>query len=206
MTRARATGRGSGRGAETLASFRSAWARRAAAAMLALVTILLAVACGPATPSRPVSSPPPASGPVGGARATPWPGNAVLGMEALGLADGQIGAAMTDLSKGVNDENLSLMREAADGLSGVDDALLPNMEKIRLEPGMRSFADRYEAAIKKIAEAATRLRDAIDAGDAPKIASATQDVLAGMTDYTALKPELAAWLEQMPEQKRMYTQ
>jgi hypothetical protein len=71
---------------------------------------------------------------------------------------------------------------------------------------MRSFADRYEAAIKKIGDAATRLRDAIDGGDAPTITSATQDLLAGVADYTALKPELADWLEQMPEQKRMLTQ
>jgi hypothetical protein len=126
-------------------------------------------------------------------------------MEALGLADGQIGAAMTDLSRAVTDENLSLMREAAAGLAGVD-VLLPNIEKIRLEPGMVSFADRYEAAITKIDDAATRLRDAIDAGDAPTISTATKDLLAGMADYTALQSELAAWLEQMPEQKRMLTQ
>ena len=206
MIVARTTGRGSGRGVQTPAASRSARARLAAVSLLVFVTVLLAVACGPATPTRSPGSTPAASVPTGGARATPWPGNAVLGMEALGLADGQIGAAMTDLSKGISDENLSLMREAADGLSSVDDALLPNMEKIRLEPAMGSFADRYEAAIKKIADAATRLRDAIDAGDAPTVATATQDVLAGMADYTALQPELAAWLVQMPEQKRMYTQ
>ena len=215
MTSARTTGRGSGQAVLTPASPRSARATRVSRpgrarvgglVVLALLAVALAVACGPATPTSPAASSPAASGGAGGARPTPWPGNAVLGMEALGLADNQIGAAMTDLGKGVSDENLTLMRQAADGLSGVDDALLPNMDKIRLEPGMRSFADRYEAAIKKIGDSATRLRDAIDAGDGATITTATQDLLAGVADYTALKPELADWLEQMPEQKRMLTQ
>ncbi len=66
------------------------------------------------SPGAPAS---PGSSPVAGARPTPWPGNAVLGMEALGLADEQIGLAITDLNRGVTDENLSLMREAR-GRSG----------------------------------------------------------------------------------------
>jgi hypothetical protein len=126
-------------------------------------------------------------------------------MEALGVADGQINAATSDLTRGIANEDLGLMRKAADGLAGVD-ALLPNMAKIRLNPAMVSFADRYEAAITAISASGKKLRDAIDAGDAAAIPPATEDLLNGLKLYTAITPELAAWIEQMPEQKRMLTQ
>jgi hypothetical protein len=170
-----------------------------------------AAACGPSTPTAsrsPSASPgvasPGASG-GGAARATPWPGDAVLGIEALGIADGNIGAATSDLGKGVADEDLALMRKAAAGLAGVD-VLLPNITKIRLEPGMHAFADKYEAAITQISAGGKALRDAIDKGDAPAIATSTQDLLNGLKLYTALQGDLAAWIQQLPEQKRMLVQ
>jgi len=208
MTPAGATGRVRGRSVRSHATLGPA---SAALACLVLFGVLMA-ACGPSGPtgSAGASSPsqvapgsPDGSGSTGGARPTPWPGNSVLGIEALGIADGQIGAAVTDLNLGADQEDLVLIRKAADGLSGLGDALLPNMEKIRLNPAMVPFADKYEAAITSIDDAATRLRDAIDAGDAATIESATRDLFAGLAAYTALKPELADWIRQMPEQKRM---
>jgi hypothetical protein len=208
MIRAGATGRVRGYGARSHATTGPA---SAALVGLALLGALIA-ACGPTGPtgSAGASSPSPiapaspgASGSTGGARPTPWPGNSVLGIEALGVADGQIGAAVTDLNLGIAEEDLVRMRKAADGLSHVGDDLLPNMEKLRLNPAMVPFADRYEAAITSIDDAATRLRDSIDAGDAAAIGAATEDVFAGLAAYTALKPELADWIRQMPEQKRM---
>ena len=208
MTLAGATGRARGRGARSHATFGPAMAMLVC---LALLGVLMA-ACGPSgptgtagasSPSPVAPSSPGTSGSTGGARPTPWPGNSVLGIEALGVADGQIGAAVTDLNLGIAEEDLVRMRKAADGLSGLGDALLPNMEKIRLNTAMVSFADKYEAAITSIDDAATRLRDAIDAGDAAAIGTATEDLFAGLAAYTALKPELADWIRQMPEQKRM---
>ena len=208
MIPAGATSRARGRGARSHATLGPALA---VLVCLALVGVLIA-ACGPSGPTGTagVSSPsavtpgsPGASGSNGGARPTPWPGNSVLGIEALGVADGQIGAAVTDLNLGAAEEDLVRMREAADGLSHLGDDLLPNMEKLRLNPAMVPFADRYEAAITSIDDAATRLRDAIDAGDAAAIGTATEDVFAGLAAYTVLKPELADWIRQMPEQKRM---
>jgi hypothetical protein len=208
MTRTRAVGRGGGRRAPS----RAALVPAAAVATLVALLIVVAAACGPATPSAPAGSPagssiapasPGTEGSAGsGARPTPWLGNAVLGLEPLGIADGQIGAAMTDMSKGIAEENLSLMREAADGLAGLD-VLLSNVALVRQYPPMASFADRYEAAITKVDTEATKLRDAIDAGDGPAITASTQGLLAGMADYTALQPELADWIRQMPEQKKM---
>ena len=208
MIPAGAAGRVRGDGARSHATLGPA---SAVLACLVLVGALIA-ACGPSGPtgSAGVGSPSPVapsspgtSGSTGGARATPWPGNSVLAIEALGVADGQIGAAVTDLNLGIDEEDLVRMREAADGLSHLGDDLLPNMVKLRLNPAMVPFADKYEAAITSIDDAATRLRDAIDAGDAAAIGTATEDLFAGLAAYTALKPELADWIRQMPEQKRM---
>jgi hypothetical protein len=176
-----------------------------------VIAAAVAVACNPAVPSGSpsggtVPSPSP-GGPAGSGAAlpTPWPGNAVLGIEALGIADGQINAATGDLTRGIANEDLALMRKAADGLAGVD-VLLPNMAKIRLNPAFGPFADRYEAAITAISAAGKDLRSAIDAGDSAAIGTSTQALLDGLEAYANVQPELAGYIQQMPEQKRMLTQ
>jgi hypothetical protein len=208
---ARTAGRHGGSRVPTPAAHGSATRAAACVAVILTVVGVFLAACGPSTVVVPTLAPaslggsPGASGDAGAPKATPWPGDAVLGIEALGIADGQIGSATSDLSKGIADEDLALMRKAADGLAGVD-VLLPNMVKIRLEPAMRPFADKYEAAIKSISAGGKALRDAIDKGDAKAIATSTQALLNGLAMYTAIQGELAAWIEQMPEQKRMLTQ
>jgi hypothetical protein len=152
-----------------------------------------------------LTPPSPGGSGTGQALHTPWIGSAVFGIEALAIADGQIGQATTDLSTAIAKEDLAGMRKAADGLAGVD-VLLPNMDKLRQTPAMRPFADKYETAIKAISAGGKALRDAIDKGDAKAIATSTEDLLNGLKLYTALQGELAMWVEQMPEQKRMLTQ
>jgi hypothetical protein len=211
VTPARTAGRHGGPRVQTPAPRDSTTRAAACLAIIVLVVAAFAAACGnggPLVPTlAPVSLPasPGASGGVVGPKTTPWPGDAVLGIEALGIADGQIGTATTDLSTGIAKEDLTLMRKAAAGLAGVD-VLLPNMTKIRLEPAMRPFADKYEAAIKAISAGGKALRDAIDKRDAPAIATSTESLLNGLKLYTALQGDLAAWVEQMPDQKRMLTQ
>jgi hypothetical protein len=181
------------------------------AAATALLAALIVVACGttqaptPAptgsvAPSGPTGSPG-ASGAVG-PRGTPWPGNAVLGIEALGAADGQILAAINDFNTAIATEDLPLMRRAADGLAGLD-VLLPNLDKITIYEPMRPFADQYGAAIRAISAAATALRTAIDAGDAAGITRSGQDLVAGFQLYTGVQSELASWVEQSIEQRRL---
>jgi hypothetical protein len=177
-----------------------------------LAAALVAAACGTALPSSPppdgspaASGPPAASG-SGDAAATPrptgWPGNAVLGIEALGAADGPITAALNDLGRGIADEDLALMRRAADGLAGLG-VLLPNLERIRIFEPMVPFADRYEAAIEAIVAAAEALRSAIDAGDAARITSSTQQLVESLELYTGVQPELAQWVNESIEQRRL---
>ena len=205
MTPARMAGR---HGGSRVPSPRNGVLTRASALLAVVVVVVAAIAaaCGTQTPLVPTLTPPSqGAGASGQALPTPWVGSAVFGIEALGIADGQIGQATSDLSAAIDKEDLAGMRRAADGLAGVD-VLLPNMAKIRDEPSMRTFADKYEAAIKAISAGGKALRDAIDKGDATAIATSTQALLNGLKLYTPLQGQLAAFVEQMPEQKRMLTQ
>ena len=179
-----------------------------AARVLVLVGVAIGVgiaACGPATPpsASPGRSPSAATADgSAGPKATPWPGNAVLGIKALGAADGSIVSAIGDLGKGIQTEDLALMRSAADGLAGID-VLLPNMDKINIYPPMQSFAARYGDAVKAISTAAKALRAAIDNHDAAAIPTTTEQLLTALQGYSSVQPELASWVEQSIDQQRL---
>jgi hypothetical protein len=177
---------------------------------LAVAFALVAGACGDSSPPTPgrsqavgaaASSSPGSSGDPG-PQATAWPGNAVLGIEALGSADGQILAAINEFNRGIATEDLALMRRAADGLAGLD-VLLPNMAKINIYEPMRPFATRYEAAIRGIVAAAKAVRSAIDAGDAAGITTSSRALITSLGAYTDVQPELASWVDQSIKQRRL---
>jgi hypothetical protein len=206
VTPARTAGRDRGSRVPSLAHHSPASRASACLAILVALIASIGAACGTSTPLVPTLTPP-SGGPAatGQPRPTPWIGSSVFGIEALALADGQIGQATSDLSAAVAKEDLAGMRKAADGLAGTD-VLLPNMAKLRQTPAMRPFADKYEAAIKAISAGGKALREAIDKGDSKAITTSTEALLNGLTLYTALQGDLAAWVEQMPDQKRMLTQ
>jgi hypothetical protein len=199
MTRIRVSGRGGGR------------ADPAPAALTALIVLVALLAgCGasgvPTTASSPAPSSAAPSSPDGsaetGPKPTAWPGNAVLGIEALGAADGPILAAINDFNRGIATEDLALMRRAADGLAGLD-VLLPNLEKIGLYEPMRPFADSYGAAIRGMVAAAKAVRSAIDAGDAGAITTSSQALIDSLRAYTDVQPELATWVGESIKQRRL---
>lgn len=182
------------------------------AAIASFVVLAVAIGCGPTASPPPSVASPVAAGadasPSGSAdpsatpRPTAWPGNAVLGIDALGVADGQILAAINDFNKAIATEDLALMRKAADGLAGLD-VLLPNIARIDIFEPMRPFADRYETAIRAISSAAKDLRAAIDAHDAAAVTSSAQALVSSFSMYSAVQPELAAWVQQSTEQRRL---
>lgn len=198
MTLGRRSGLSSGRG------------RGPAASLLAMLAVgLLVAACGGSTPSLPAlptasltgSASAPAAG-SGGPQPTPWTGNAALGIEALALADSQILEALADLGQGIANEDLGVIRTAAEGLAGLD-VLLPNIEKIEPFAPMAPFAGQYEAAITTIDAAAQDVVDAIDAEDPAAITTTTQALVDALRLYSAVQPQLAAFVQQLPEQKRL---
>jgi hypothetical protein len=177
----------------------------------ALIVVLATSLVGGCATSSPQSPGPSASQAAaasadgsGKPKATFWPGNAVLGIEALGVADGQIAAALADLDKGISTEDLALMRKAADFLAGID-SLLTNVDRLDGYAPMASFAERYTAAIHAITAAAGALRTAIDAGDAAGITSSTQALITALGLYTAVQPELATWVNDSFRQRRLLT-
>jgi hypothetical protein len=197
MTRFHASGRVGGRNPASMAALIAS----------ILLTALLAAACGDnrataspsASPSSVASGSPDGSS---GPNPTPWPGNAVLGIEALGAADGQILAAVNDLNRGIQEEDLALIRRAADGLAGLD-VLLPNLDRIDIYPPMVPFADQYGAAIRGIIAAAKEARSAIDAQDAGAITTSTEALVESIRAYTDVQPQLASWVEQSIRQRRL---
>jgi hypothetical protein len=176
----------------------------AAAAFLAMGALLLA--CGGTGPSSQVSSASPtgasASGSgVPGPGPSRWPGSAVRATLAVGVADNEVGEATADLQRSLEEEDLALMRRAAAGLAGLDviEDRLSQMEQFEVT---RPLALRYREALTPLVAAATELRDAIDAGDGPRIQQANLDLAAALADYVALRPEISELVSQALFQQR----
>jgi hypothetical protein len=184
---------------------------RVPALLLATVSVSLVAAiaaCDPtASPSSPATTPTSSAAPTssrtgGGPLATPWLGNAVNAIEAMGLADAEIGEGMTDFNAGVQAGDPARMLEAARGLKGVD-VMLANADRIAEYPPMRDFAERYREAIEQLSSSATDLEEALVDGDAPGVTEASNRLVAAMTLYAGVRQELADWVVQVPEQKRV---
>jgi hypothetical protein len=162
-------------------------------------------ACGTAAPSttpRPSATPAVDDSGGGGPLATPWLGNAVLGIEAMGVADGEIRKGINDFNAGVQNNDPALLLRAASGLAGVD-VLLENVDRIEPYPPMAPFAAAYREAITAMSDAAKRLEAALEAGDGAATTAASRDLVASFTKYAGVQGELAEWVVQIPEQKRI---
>ncbi|HVL54776.1 MAG TPA: hypothetical protein VM344_11020 [Vitreimonas sp.] len=173
--------------------------------LVALLTAAPAAACGaPATPS-PVSPPAATDGPRSQApapRSTPWAGNAVLGIERLGAADAEIRKGINDFTAGVQTSDPDLMLRAATGLAGVD-VLLEDADRVAIYEPMRPFAEAYRAAIEAMSGAARDLEAALEAGDTAAVPTASRELIASFTAYSEVQAELAGYVNQIPEQKRL---
>lgn len=184
------------------------------------VAVVLAVACGTASPTTTRSgtsaSPPPAvasgggsadSG-VGGPSATPrrWASHAATSLIALAAADTELGKAGADLQGAVDREDLAGMRGAADGLATLVDKLIPDIDDLEKEPTTQGIAAIYRASFPEISAGAKQLRDAITAGDASGILAGTQRILAGLKAYAPARDQLPDLVEQALTQQRLYTE
>jgi hypothetical protein len=179
-------------------------ARPGVPAIWLLILALAVGACGTMGPSGSLlASPSPPSGNPG-PQPTPWTGNAVLGIEAMGLADAEIRKGINDFNAGVQGSDPALMLEAAKGLSGVD-VLLENADKVEPFAPMSAFAAAYREAITLMSSAAKELRAAIEAGDGPATTAASRRLVESFTKYAEIQSQLADWVVQVPDQKRMLT-
>lgn len=166
-----------------------------------LILAFVTAACG-VQESRLPASPTPGSSVVPGPLATPWLGNAVLGIEAMGVADGEIRKGINDFNAGVQAGDPARMLQAAKGLAGVD-VLLANADRIEPFQPMREFAGAYREAISEMSAAAKELQVAIEGGDGPGTTAASRELIDSFTKYAAIQSQLAEWVVQVPEQKRI---
>jgi hypothetical protein len=183
-----------------------------AAAILCIFGIVVA-ACGPSTTDAPRASvaagsaaPSASVGPVGSGpspQATPWPGNAVIGIVGLGAGDNEIAKAVADFSEAVAAEDLVRMRGAAGGLENLLTGLNLQVDRIAIYAPMAGLVDQYHAAFGAMIDGSRKLRTAIDAADANGILTATQRITEGMALYGQIRGPLSAWVEQATEQQRL---
>ena len=176
-----------------------------------LALVVAVAACGGTVPSGssggtgPAASPGTAS-PAGSGSDLPgpsrWPGEVWRAALALGAADNEIGEATADLQRAVEEEDIGLMREAADGLAGLT-VLLERVDDVEGFEPTRVFAGRYREALSAVIAAAGELRDAIDATDAPRIQQANLDLAEALATYVRLRPELSEVVAQAFEQQRL---
>lgn len=126
----------------------------------------------------------------------------MLGIEAMGLADAEIRKGINDFNAGVQGGDPGLMLEAAKGLSGVD-VLLENVDRIESFEPMGAFAASYREAITLMASAAKELQAALEAGDGPGTTAASRKLVESFTKYAEIQGQLADFVVQVPEQKRL---
>jgi hypothetical protein len=171
-----------------------------AAGFLAMTLVVGACGGGPTVNDSRATGSPGASGQPGPSP-TNWPGQVALAVIALGSADNEIGKASSDLQRSIAEQDLGLMREAAAGLTGLT-ILLERVDQIDDFEVTRPIAARYRVVLPALIEASTKLRDAIDAGDADGIEQANVELAQALGEYVALRPELSALLVEALEHQR----
>ncbi len=182
---------------------------------LGALALLVAVvgACGSTTPSGSAASAA-ASGSSGpspatsGAtpRPTSWPGSTAAAVIALGAGNQQIGVAIQDLQKAVNNDDPRAMLGAAGGFNRLLRQLEPNIELLNGFPVTQLLADRLRRAFDVLIPATQALNDDLAAGRSSKIAGDVRTIGQGLTLYeTAIDP-LAALVPQALEQQRLLTE
>lgn len=174
----------------------------AAAAGLLAIAVALA-ACGGGQPNGASPGAPGSPGASGGGTPIPtnWPGQVTLAIIALGSADNEIGKASADLQRSIAEEDLSLMREAADGLTGLT-VLFERVDQIDDFELTRPIANRYKVILPALIDSSTKLRDAIDAGDASGIQQANIELAEALRQYVELRPELSTLVAEALEHQR----
>jgi hypothetical protein len=173
----------------------------AAAGLLAIAVVLAACGGGRPESQTPGATGSPGASGVAGPSPTNWPGQVALAIIALGAADNEIGKASADLQRSIADEDISLMREAADGLTGLT-VLYERVDQIDDFELTRPLAARYREVLPKLIDSSTKLRDAIDARDANGIEQANIELARALGEYVAIRPELSTLVAEALEHQR----
>lgn len=178
---------------------------------LLLLAVIFVGACGAATvaPTAAPSLSPGASADAGGtSRPSPtwWPAGVVESIVGLGKADGEILKAGADLGAAAAYEDLPAMRGAADGLADLLGRLRTLVDRIRDYPETAPVAASYDESLPLMIAGSTKIRDAIDAGDAAGIAAGSQELAKGLEAYAATRRLLGPRVDQAILMQRLLVQ
>ncbi len=179
--------------------------RKAPLAGILVLVMLLVGACGAATgspssdamlPSGDASpSQAASSGDAEAPQPTSWPGGVVEAIVILGKADLEIKAAGGDLGAAAAAEDLEAMWGAADGLATLIERLQRQVDRIRDYPVTAAAAAAYDAAFPNMLAGATKIRDAIRAGDAAGLTAGSQQLAQGTAAYEDARREIGPLVE-----------
>jgi hypothetical protein len=159
------------------------------AALLPIAALLVAACAAVTVTQTPATSPADGRSPdaTGDVRPAPtptwWPGGIVINVIELGKADGEILKAGADLGTAAANQDLPMMRGAADGLATLLERMAPLVDRIRDYPATAAAAQAYDASLPIMLEGARQLRDAIDARDPAGITAASQKLGEGLQAY-----------------------
>jgi hypothetical protein len=182
---------------------------RAPVAAVGLLMLVLAGACATVTDSPSASAAPSGSAGASGGAPVPsptwWPGGIVESVIGLGKGDGEILKAGADLGAAAAYEDLPAMRGAADGLADLLGRLRTLVDRMREYPATAEVATSYDTSLPVMLEGASKIRDAIDAGDAAGLAAASQELSKGLNAYAETRRLLGPLVDRAILMQRLLT-
>jgi len=140
----------------------------------------------------------PSDSPVG----TFWPEEVPPAIVALGAGDNEIRKAGVDMGAAVAQEDLQRMAGAAGGLANLTAGLIPDAKAVASYGPFTDLGNRAVTALTHLHDGAVALSDAIRAGDADKILSASTAIGQALEEYGAVRPGLSDLVPEALRQQR----
>src|SRR5438552_1518606 len=140
----------------------------------------------------------PSESPVG----TFWPEEVPPAIVALGAGDNEIRKAGVDMGAAVAQEDLHGMAGAAGGLANLTAGLLPDAQAVARYGPFSDLGNRAVTALTHLHDGAVALSDAIRAGNAAKILSASTAIGQALEEYGAVRPGLSDLVPEALRQQR----
>lgn len=159
----------------------------------------MVLGCG-GTPAAP--SPAATAGGSPSATASTWPSGVAQAVLNLAAADNEIRKAGVDFVTAADEQDLVLMRGAAAGLIGVVEPNIVNAELLETFELTRPAGAKAREAMIGLRDAATMIRDGIDAGDADGIEEGSRRLVAALQVYGEARVLLSGLAEEALRQIR----
>jgi hypothetical protein len=178
--------------------------RALGACALAIIVFGVALgACGSSpSPTSSAASSDEAAAPSDSPVGTFWPEEVPPAIVALGAGDNEIRKAGVDMGAAVAQEDLHGMAGAAGGLANLTTGLIPDAQAVARYGPFSDLGSRAVTALTHLHDGAVALSDAIRAGNADKILSASTAIGQALEEYGAVRPGLSDLVPEALRQQR----